>query len=97
MTRFLKSLVIGAFIALVLVIFEGTSRHAALTANAARSHLSVTSTLIGGFLGVTVVSTIIAFVLFSLFGIRRRPAPAQRPWQGSYPGQGPWQGQRRGI
>ena len=91
MIRSVKSLAIGAFVALVLVIYEDTARHTALAASAARNHQTMAFQLIWGFIGVTVISTAIAFVLFSVFAKPRRVAPAQRPWEGSYPGQGSWQ------
>ena len=80
--RFLKSLVIGAAIAAILVLFEATHQHAALMATAARSHghQTVASILVDGFIGMTVGVAVVVFVLSTLGA--RRQARGQRQRQG---------------
>jgi small-conductance mechanosensitive channel len=71
--RFLKSLVTGAVIAAALVAFEASFRRAALAATAAKSggHETVNSILMSGFMGTTLIATLVVFVLATL-GTRRQ-------------------------
>jgi hypothetical protein len=80
--RFLWSLTIGAAIAAALVAFEDKYRRAALAASVARSggHQTVTSILVDGFIGVTVIAAVVLFVLGTVAAARgraraRRAAP----------------------
>ena len=87
--RLAGSLVIGAVIAAALVAFENKYRHAALAASAARplphgGHQSVASILTAGFVAVTVIVAITAFIALTMLARRRRtrPAAAWRGWEG---------------
>jgi hypothetical protein len=80
--RLLGSLAFGAIITAALVAFEDKYRRAALMASAARSggHQTVTSILVDGFVGVTLIAGLVVFVLGTVAAARgraraRRAAP----------------------
>ena len=83
----LGSLLAGAVIAAVLVVFEDKYRHAALVASAAKSggHQTVASILAAGFVGITLIVALVVFVLATVLAAPPPgPAGAPRPaWQGA--------------
>ena len=90
MKRLIKSLVAGAVVATVLVVFEDTGGHAALVRAAAQpqphgGHQSVASILTAGFAGTAFIVALVVFLASSVLAHRRnaRTAAARRAWQGT--------------
>ena len=79
-SRLLGSLILGAIVAAVVVIYDDSANHAALAAEAARNHSTVMSSLASGFTALTLFVALIVFVAATMRA-RRRKARAERAWQ----------------
>lgn len=90
--RLFVSLLAGMAVAAILVAFEAKYRHSALVASAAKPqphgvHETVTSILVDGFIGATLIAGLVVFVLATVVAASRkaRQPVAQRAFQQGRP------------
>jgi heme/copper-type cytochrome/quinol oxidase subunit 2 len=74
--RLLGSLVLGAIVAAIVVIYDGKANHAALAAATARNHTTVMSSLASGFAVITLFVALVVFVAVTVLGAGRRARQA---------------------
>ena len=75
-SRLLGSLILGAVVAAVVVIYDASANHAALAASAARNHSTVMTSLASGFVALTLFVALIVFVAVTVLGAPRRARQA---------------------
>ena len=84
-SRIVSALLAGAAVAGIVVYIADKGRHAALAAEAAKTHQTAGSIEASGFAGITLFVALVVFVAGTVLAGRRkaRTAAASRAWQGA--------------
>jgi hypothetical protein len=70
--RLARSAALGAVLAVFVVVFEATARHAQMVAGAAQSRETLAGFLIAGGIGLWLALTVVVFILSSAAAALRR-------------------------